>query len=109
MARYYGPVGYAESVESPPDSGVWKDVISERLYYGNIEKESRRLYSSENLNASINADNVISIIGDKHAFQFFGNIRYILWEDTRWVITNVEVSPPRLRLHIGSVYNGPTP
>ena len=32
MARYYGRIGYAETVETIP--GVWEEVITERNYYG---------------------------------------------------------------------------
>ena len=31
MAKYYGKIGYAETVETAP--GVWKEQITERNYF----------------------------------------------------------------------------
>ena len=32
MAKFYGPVGYAETVETAP--GVYVEKITERMYFG---------------------------------------------------------------------------
>ena len=36
MAKYYGKIGYNESVETTP--GVWEEKITERSYYGELIK-----------------------------------------------------------------------
>ena len=39
MAKFYGQVGYAESVETTP--GVWEEQIVERDYCGDLIKNNR--------------------------------------------------------------------
>lgn len=108
MARFYGIVGYGESKETSPGSGVWEDVISERSYFGDVIRDTRKLEDGPNLNPDISVGNSISIVADKYANEHFFLIRYVMWEGVRWTVTNVEVRAPRLLLSIGSVYNGPT-
>lgn len=106
MAKFYGVIGYAVSTETVP--GVWTDVITEKIYYGDIVKNMRRLEAGEGLNDNINISNLISIVSDPYANQNFLSMRYIRWMDTEWKIINVDVQRPRLVLTIGGVYNGPT-
>jgi len=109
MARFYGEVGYGESVETPPDSGVWEDVITETVYFGDVIRDTRKLEPGENLNDDITTTNSISIVADDYAIKHFFKIKYVRWAGTLWTIKNVEVRSPRLILSLGSVYNGPTP
>lgn len=108
MARYYGEIGYGETVENPPDSGVWVDIITEHRYYGDIIRNSRRLQEGEHLNDDLTVSNSISIVADAYANQHFFAIRYIRWQGVPWTVSDVEVRAPRLILRLGDVYNGPT-
>lgn len=107
MAKFYGVIGYGESVETKP--GVWDDVIVERNYYGDITRNSRLLKEGEYLNNDLTVSNSISIVADAYANEHFFAIRYVRWAGTLWTIRNVEVKSPRLILQLGEVYNGPTP
>lgn len=109
MARFYGAVGYGETVEEPAGSGIWVDKITEYQYSGDVVRNSRRLEDGQGLNNDINVGNSISIIANPYAFQHFFNIKYVEWMGTLWTVTSVEVRSPRLILSLGSVYNGPTP
>lgn len=109
MAKFYGEVGYGETVVDPPGSGIHVDVITEFPYYGDVIRNTRRLDSGEHLNPDISVGNSISILADEYAVEHFFAIRYIRWAGTLWTVTNVEVKSPRLVLSLGSVYNGPTP
>ena len=104
MAKYYGQIGFAESVESSP--GVHVDKIVERNYYGELVRNSRRLQSANQLNDNINISNEISIVADPYADKNFHMMRYIEFMGTKWKISNVEVQPPRLILTAGGVWNG---
>lgn len=104
MAKYYGQIGFAESVESPP--GVYVEKIVERNYYGELVRNSRRLQSANQLNDNINISNEISIVADPYADKNFHMMRYIEFMGTKWKISNVEVQPPRLILTVGGVWNG---
>lgn len=109
MARFFGQVGYGESVEEPPGSGVWVDRIEEQSYYGDIERNVSRQIVGSDVNADISVSNSISIVADQHAIEYFSNIKYVRWAGRLWTVTSVEVQSPRLILTLGSVYNGPTP
>ena len=104
MAKYYGKIGFAESVESAP--GVHVEKIVERNYYGELFRNSRRLQSANQLNDNINISNEISIVADPYADKNFHMMRYIEFMGTKWKISNVEVQPPRLILTAGGVWNG---
>jgi len=107
MAKFYGEIGYGESVETAP--GVWEDVVTEYSYYGDVLRNTRQLSDGENLNSNINVSNSISIVADAYANEHFFAIRYVKWAGTLWKITDVEVKSPRLILKLGGVYNGNTP
>lgn len=109
MARFYGEVGYGNSVEDPPGSGKWVDVITEFPYYGDVIRNTRNLQSGEGLNSNITVGNSISIVADQYAIDHFISIKYVRWAGVLWTVTSVEVQSPRLILSLGEVYNGPTP
>lgn len=107
MARFYGRIGYGESVESEAESGIFADVITERLYYGDVIRNMRNLAAGDNLTPDLSVSNVISIVADAYANDHFFAIRYVEWSGVLWTVTNVEVQSPRLLLTLGEVYNGP--
>lgn len=104
MAKFYGEVGYANTAETEP--GIWEEVITERMYYGDVLKISRRLVNSGSVNDNLKVNNEVSIIADPFAYQNFVNIRYVNWLGASWKVTNVVVQSPRLTLSLGGVYNG---
>ena len=104
MARYYGSVGFAKTVESTP--GVWSEEVVPRKYYGDVLRNNRRYQSSEHLNDDFTISNQISIIADPYAFSNVYNIRYVEWLGSKWKVSNVDVQYPRLILEVGGVYNG---
>lgn len=105
--RFYGKVGYGETVESAP--GVWQDTIVEYPYYGDVVKNTRRLQEGESLNNDLSVGNSISVVADAYANEHFFAIRYVEWAGALWTVSDVEVQSPRLLLRLGGVYNGPTP
>lgn len=107
--RFYGEVGYAESVETPPDSGVWVDEITEHIYQGDVLRNIRQLENNDKINDDISMNNSISIVADDFAVANFMNIRYVKWAGVYWTVSSVEVRRPRLILNLGSVYNGAKP
>ena len=104
MAKFYGKIGYANTVETKP--GVYEEQIVERSYYGDLIRNTRRLQSADQVNDNINISNEISIVADPYATNNFHTIRYAVFMGTKWKISNVEVSYPRLILTLGGVYNG---
>ena len=104
MAKFYGALGYAKTVETMP--GVWTEQITERDYYGDVIKNSRRLQSSDKVNDDININNQISIVADPYAINNFHSMRYAEFMGAKWKISDVEVQYPRLLLTLGGLYNG---
>lgn len=100
-------MGYAETTETTP--GVWRDVITEYTYFGNVIRNSRQLQEAQKVNDNVTVSNTISIVADPYARANFHKIRYVGWNDTLWKVVNIEERSPRLELRLGEVYNGPTP
>ena len=103
MAKFYGVIGYVETVETSP--GIFEEQPTERNYFGDLIRNTRMLQNSGNVNDNINIGNQISIISDPFAYQNFHSMRYVEFMGAKWKITNVEVQYPRLILTIGGVYN----
>ncbi len=105
MSKYYGAIGYADFCNV---GGKAEERITERLYAGDVIRNTRRWQTGEQLNDNLNVNNVISIVSDPYAYQNFHAMRYIVWMGAKWKISSVEVLWPRLLLTIGGVYNGDT-
>lgn len=104
MAKWFGEIGYAETVETKP--GVWKEQITKREYFGDLTRNMRRLQATDQLNDDINISNEISIVSDPYANENFHSMRYAEFMGAKWKITSVEVQYPRLILTLGGVWNG---
>lgn len=104
MAKFYGAIGYAVTEETVP--GVWKERISERFYYGELVRNTRKFQTTDQLNDDINVANEISILADPFAYENFHLMRYVTFMGAKWKVSNVEVRFPRLILTVGGVYNG---
>lgn len=104
MAKFYGTIGYVNTVETEP--GMWEEQTTERQYSGELVKNTRRLESSGGVNDNINISNEVSIVADPYAYENFHAMRYIKFMGAKWKINNIEVRYPRLILTIGGVYNG---
>ena len=106
MAKFCDVVGYAETRERRP--GIWEETITERPYYGDVLRNTRRLEGADTINGDVTLNNRISIVADPYAYQHFLAIRYVKWMGVSWKVTNVEVQSPRLVLTIGGAYSGTT-
>ena len=104
MGKFYGSIGYAETVETSP--GVWVEQITERKYYGDVNRDSRRLQSANQLNDNINVSSEMSIVADPYAYNHFHSMRYVEFMGAKWKVSTVEPKPPRLILTLGGLYNG---
>lgn len=103
MAKWYGKIGYAETSEIRP--GVWSEQITEREYFGDLTRITRKLQTSDKVNDDLNISNELSIVSDPYANENFHAMRYAEFMGAKWKITNVEVQYPRLILTLGGVYN----
>lgn len=106
MARFAGKVGFAISTEVRPS--VWKNVITEKSYFGDVKQAMRQVETADKVNDDIDVSNLIEIVADAFASEHFHAIVYVEWAGKNWKVPSVEVRHPRLLLRLGGVYNGPT-
>jgi hypothetical protein len=102
MAKYYGVIGYADTVETKP--GVWTEEITERKYFGDVNRNMRRLQSADKLNDDVAITNELSIVADPYAMNHFHSMRYAEFMGAKYKVTDVTVQPPRLILTLGGLY-----
>ena len=63
MARFFGVIGFAETTETTETKpGVWVEQITERNYYGDLTRNSRRLQSADQLNDNVTISNEIVLL-----------------------------------------------
>lgn len=104
MAKFHGAIGYALDAETKP--GVWEQVVTEKVYRGDVVLNQQRWQSTEQVNDTHNIDNSISIVADPFAYANIGHMKYIVWMGEKWKIQSLSVVRPRIVLQIGGVYNG---
>ena len=103
MAKFYGKIGYIQTVESEP--GYWEEKAIEREYYGDITRNTSRYQQDGHVNENIVINNVLSIVADPYANENFQHMRYVEWMGAKWKISNIEVQYPRLILTLGGIYH----
>jgi hypothetical protein len=102
--KFSGIVGYAVQVETAPD--IWRDYIVERKYHGDVVQtawHSQAAASSLNDNSSLNVQ--VEIVADAFAWAHYGDIRYVIYENSKWSVTARQPRRPRLILNFGSLYH----
>lgn len=103
--KYYGSIGFAETTDF--QNGISKDIIVEKPYRGDVLQSSRYWNDASGdyqLNDNLMINNRISIVSDPYALQNMFKMKYLVWQGTKWKITNVEVQYPRLVLTISDVW-----
>lgn len=108
MAKFCGKIGFAETVEDPPDSGIAVSTIVERTYYGDILRRNVTNEAQGVVNPSLNINNEISIVCDNYILNNTANMRYIKYLGGLWELRTISVDYPRMNITLGGLYNGPT-
>lgn len=103
--KFSGTIGFwGEEKEVEP--GIFEPDITERRYFGDVLRNSRRLQTSDKQNPDLTIINQLSILSDLYAQQNWHSIRYVVWNGVKWQVTNVDLSNyPRLILDLGGVYD----
>ena len=105
MAKWFGKIGYSETVEG--DSGKWMPEETVHEYFGDVIRNTTRWAgNSVSTNDNLTVNSQISIVADPFAINNFYSMKWIEFMGAKWKITNVEPQPPRLLLTLGDVYNG---
>jgi hypothetical protein len=105
MTKWFGKIGYSETVETRP--GVWDPQNTVREYYGDVKRNTTRWSgNSDTTNDDLTVNTQISIVADPFAIDKFYSMKWIEFMGTKWKITNVDPQFPRLVLTLGGVWNG---
>lgn len=108
MAKWYGQIGFAKTIET--DLDVWTEMIVEHNYYGDVLRNSKsRYYRDNEVNEGFNISNRISFVADPYARENIYQMKYATFMGTRWKIESVEVEYPRLIISLGGLWNGEKP
>ena len=70
MAKWYGNIGFSETVEYEP--GSFESSIVERPYFGDVISNRWKRQNSQGINDDINLSNQISIVSDPYVDQHAG-------------------------------------
>ena len=104
MNKWYGKVGYVETVEVEP--GRWEEQETVHQYYGELVKKSSKFRTSGNVNDDRDVSVELSIVADSYGDLHFHSIRYVEFGGVKWKVNTVEPKRPRLILSLGGEYNG---
>lgn len=104
MSKFYGVIGFRETVETAP--GVTTEEITEHYYYGDWTRNSNRYSSGQKVNDDITISNTLSIVADEFAQQWCGSMVYVKYMGCKWKVSSVEIQHPRLIIQLGGVYHG---
>lgn len=102
--RFCGKVGYLTSEETRP--GIWEDIITERVYRGDVVNNRSKWEKTEYVNDDINITSDISILADAFAYQHFSEIKYVEFMGAKWRVISATPERPRISLTLGGLYNG---
>lgn len=106
MAKYYGEVGFAFTIENPADSGIWVPTIVKKNYSGDVLDNTKRADYSDNVNPDLRVTNRISIVANPYAMQNYHSIAYVKYRGNKWKVLSTQEAWPRLILNLGGLYNG---
>lgn len=109
MARFHGAIGFLRTLETDPENhpGVWKEVLEEKTYYGDVLSHSRRWDQNGNFNDNLAISNRISIVADAFAKANLGAMRFVRYLGDTWKILSAEIQYPRIILTLGGQYHEP--
>lgn len=102
MAKFSGVIGFVETVETSP--GVWTDQTTEKRYKGDLLKHYISWQTSNEINPDFNINNQVSIVADRYISDHLAYIKYVVLNNVKWKITNIEINRPRLIISLGGLY-----
>ena len=104
MGKFCGKIGFLGQAETSP--GVWSDVITERIYYGDVKKQSRKYQNVDGVDDTFTLRNTFSIIADSYANENLHVMKWIEYAGIKWSIKSIDIDRPRLEIIIGGEYHG---
>lgn len=104
MAKFYGNVGFLETVETRP--GIWEKVEKAHPYRGDLLRNQRRWEKGTSTNDDLVVSNEVSIVADDFLRENAGTIQWVEVLGSKWKVTSMLLDYPRVTLTLGGLYNG---
>lgn len=105
MAKAALMVGFVKEVKDR-STGIVKRENIERKFRADVQRSNSNVQSGDKVNVNLRLDMSFQIKLDKFTFENFQWIRYVVFNGTKWSVTNVQTQRPRLIVQTGGVYNG---
>ena len=102
--KFSGMVGYKVQEEVAP--GIWQNRIVERKCKGDVIQTAWHTQAAATTihdNAKLNVQ--IEIVADGYAWAHYGNIVYVVYENSKWAVSAIQLRRPRIILNFGSLYS----
>lgn len=106
MGVFYDKIGFLQTVDK--GDGIWSAEYTEREYPGQLSRLSRRWQRTDKINSNVEINLVLSLIMDDFIENHVGDIRYVVYNNYKWAVINIEIERPRITLTIGGLYNAKT-
>lgn len=105
MTKYYGKLGFVETVEESP--GRWIEKNIERPYKGDVVRNMRRWnIPTDKMASDISLNNSLIIVADEYLITHSPYLRYAEVAGSYWEISSIDLTDrPRCVLELGGVYN----
>lgn len=110
MAKWHGKIGFSTQVEYDPVNHPhsYKHEITEKEYYGNMTRRSRRWNNSGSVNDNLTISNTLSVIADTYITDNIGDILYVNYLGKNWKVSEFTIEYPHIEMTLGGLYNGKT-
>lgn len=102
--KFSGIVGFVKTEETKPS--VWEEVATPKHYYGDVTKNNRRIAAIDKIIGDVKVSNTISIVADTFMRENWGYIKYVEWNGIKWMVSDIDISYPRITLTLGEIYHG---
>lgn len=105
--KFSGKVGFLLTTDRATAPGVYKPLVVERKYRGDVVRNLRRSQETQYQNDNVVLNSKISILADMYVQNNYQYIQYVVWNDVAWKVTSIDISSyPRVYIELGGVYNG---
>ena len=104
MTKYYGKIGYAETIETSP--GYWEPSIVEKPSFGEwIRYSAKFQITADSTNDNKDVASELSIVADPYLVEHSSTVRYIVHMGAKWKVTAIKPQHPRLILTVGGLWH----
>ena len=105
--KFYGNIGFAVTKDMGDD--IWKEVITDKKYAGDVLRLQRNRDSGEHINDGLRINTQISVLMDPWFQDHLSGLRYVDYLGTKWIAESIDIQSPRINITLGGIYHGYEP